>query len=1064
MRNFIKKMVMMAVMALAMLFGFTAPAMAQMSKLSPATRMIIADRDGKISIEKANAFAKGHQTTKTQTLSVNKKASTEKTESEEIAREFEGILPFAEPFTVNGVKMAQCWINMTDNNYSAIEALGVKILAKFDGLVTANIPVKALEKVAALENVKKISVADKLQKNTYYARKATNVDDVLTWSSDAQAAGLLQAYDGTGVVVGIIDNGIQFNHQMFKDGNGNTRIKLAGCYDSTSGTIQWYDTQSGIEALTTIYTSTSHGTHTSSIAAGSDISVTGNYYDIEADEIVSNGTRTYGGMAPKADLVLCDMAGQLTNANVAECIQRITEYAASVGKPCVISMSFGSQYGPHDGTGNFSVALQQSGIGQAGKIAVKAAYHYAEASASSPAMTILDCTALNDYESGNYTFNNYFVYGGAITYARTPEIELAARAYVVDVTTNEVKWISNEITDDASLTIDTQGAFGGTLSTYVGNALGDNDPGSIRFSFDKNVNNNKYYIETEIYYLRMLEYSVSGSVVTGKYKIGVSYYPKDSSKTTFIDSWGLSNTYFEGADATASGNTYAFTSGNNLCSISDDSTSPYIISIGSYTSSSKWVSQANEEGYYYSLPDVEGDIADYSSYQKEGYGPLGNKLPWITAPGNMIIAGYNSGWVSNNSSSPYLIHGYDSSNPLAANSGTSMASPCAGGIVALWLQVDPTLTLEDVKNVMQVTAIRDNYTSGTNAAQFGNGKIDALTGIQYLLDQPAIKAEPEELDFNTSIQGDYQTLSFKVYGFLLTDDITVTLTDENGVFTVGSATVSKTQAMGDNGVDVSVTFRASTLGTYTGTITLTSTGATTATVILNATARDVGKASDEYLNVQRYETIDEAGWNTTYVNQLYKFTEYENQDVAWLTMPVYGAWVGATYATNSTTVGGGHPQAWIQTNVTSNNNTYASKTWSADYPYLGTTNTYFNGSSGNGAPRAMGINNSYNITQQQFVFWVTNVTEVNLLGMGRSGVSATYPAALTIYEGVETDEGLKYYTSARVTETSTSTSTSTPFKITSGELDASKIYRVVASVYRGYLYEIGFKTPLKKDP
>ena len=45
------------------------------------------------------------------------------------------------------------------------------------------------------------------------------------------------------------------------------------------------------------------------------------------------------------------------------------------------------------------------------------------------------------------------------------------------------------------------------------------------------------------------------------------------------------------------------------------------------------------------------------------------------------------------------------------------------------------LTLSEVKNIMKETAIHDSWvTDGANASHFGNGKIDALAGIQYILE------------------------------------------------------------------------------------------------------------------------------------------------------------------------------------------------------------------------------------------------------------------------------------------------------------------------------------------
>ena len=53
------------------------------------------------------------------------------------------------------------------------------------------------------------------------------------------------------------------------------------------------------------------------------------------------------------------------------------------------------------------------------------------------------------------------------------------------------------------------------------------------------------------------------------------------------------------------------------------------------------------------------------------------------------------------------------------------------GIVALWLEADPTLTLDDVKDVMANSSDYDDFTSG-KPIRWGYGKINAKRGIDYI--------------------------------------------------------------------------------------------------------------------------------------------------------------------------------------------------------------------------------------------------------------------------------------------------------------------------------------------
>ena len=132
------------------------------------------------------------------------------------ARRFNGKLKseqrlIASPDTVGGVVYIPCFIHLKDaGNLSAVRALGVEVEETFDGLdfVTARVPVKELEALADIDNVTKIKVARRMRLLTDEARKKTNVDDLLTQSPDALALGVNSKYDGSGVILGVIDTRI----------------------------------------------------------------------------------------------------------------------------------------------------------------------------------------------------------------------------------------------------------------------------------------------------------------------------------------------------------------------------------------------------------------------------------------------------------------------------------------------------------------------------------------------------------------------------------------------------------------------------------------------------------------------------------------------------------------------------------------------------------------------------------------------------------------------------------------------------------------------------------------
>ena len=69
--------------------------------------------------------------------------------------------------------------------------------------------------------------------------------------------------------------------------------------------------------------------------------------------------------------------------------------------------------------------------------------------------------------------------------------------------------------------------------------------------------------------------------------------------------------------------------------------------------------------------------------------------------------------------------------PYGAMSGTSMSCPTVSGIIALWLQADPTLTLDEIKEVLAATSRNDEFTAAS-PIKWGYGKIDAAAGIEYI--------------------------------------------------------------------------------------------------------------------------------------------------------------------------------------------------------------------------------------------------------------------------------------------------------------------------------------------
>lgn len=773
--------------------------------------------------------------------------------------------PIAEVETYAGQEMISAFVRVNDNNFGSVVALGAVIQSQFkDGLAAMLLPADKIAEISELSNVTYIEVAEVLQPLNDRQRTVTQAFDAMTNSEAAQALGLTSGYTGKGVILGIIDTGVDFQHIAFKDKNGNNRIVRAYKLSTNSTSLTTYSTASQINGLTYDTNAEDHGTHTSSTAGGSSVIVNGSTVTVTDD----HANATYGGMAPEADLVIAGLSSLYTTS-IGAAIQNICNYADQVGKPCVISLSLGSHVGPHDGTGTIASIVDQyagnnhiivyaasnDGMRAAGFDGADGGMYASGTSSSSKPMLV------NVQRNFSNADGNVEMLMPTITaYARTAGVPTSLKFHVVNVNTGAVVYSSSAYT--SSTTIDLTGSSG--LAAYYrssssySNQYGD--AGKIRIIRTQDSNNNKYY--WQIYAPIMLSTSYADNdgdgVYNSNYAFCVSVYPTSTSSSTIIDMWESAYSWF-GTDLTLSSsasNSYNLVQGNDECSISDNACYSKVISVGAYVTKNS-ITDYNGTTHDFSdeYPNI-GDHAYFSSWQSAGYGPLGTALPHINAPGARIVAGVNHYHTASVDDHSYWSDDYisdlvvnNTNYPYAAMEGTSMATPCVSGIVAQWLQAcveaGKTPTPDYIKEVMAATWDTDEWTNGTGAGAHGaktfgtHGKINALKGIQYILGcsgGPTITATPTEVAFGESYVGATSpTKKFNVKGVNLNGPITATLSDANGVFSIDATTVSQSQAAA--GKDITVTFTPQAAGNYTATVTLTSTGAESVTVTITGTGK-----------------------------------------------------------------------------------------------------------------------------------------------------------------------------------------------------------------------------------
>ncbi len=260
-----------------------------------------------------------------------------------------------------------------------IEKAGFKTHSEAGDVVSGQVPLKKLDKVAQLANVVRIESSRPLQ---------TELDLAIVESGADQVHSGPPGRRGSGVIVGVIDTGIDYEHGSFRKPDNSTRIlaiwdqarRAQGSENPPAGYNYGveYDKTDIDNALgdanpTSIVPHTDphqHGTHVAGIAAG-DGSPPGD----------GQPAFTFVGIAPEADIIVVRNSVQTQamgdSANTLDAIKYIFDKAASLGKPVVINLSQGDNIGPHDGTSLLERGIDNL-LGAPGRCMVKSAGNAAD--------------------------------------------------------------------------------------------------------------------------------------------------------------------------------------------------------------------------------------------------------------------------------------------------------------------------------------------------------------------------------------------------------------------------------------------------------------------------------------------------------------------------------------------------------------------------------------------------------------------------------------------------------------------------------------------------------------
>lgn len=580
---------------------------------------------------------------------------------------------------------------VTTDDASALTELskhGARVNAQFGNIATVTVPLNRVGELAQLKGVKSISIE---KHHTLCNDKAREMSrfPAMTVTHGGYTG---PAYTGDGVVVGMIDVGVDFNHINFLDKDGNNRIVrayLPGDHSGTSPVIDGmelpgseYTTPAQITALTTDDSTATHGTHTTGTAAGS---------------YMANG---YNGVATGSQIVVCAMPeDSLTDFNIANSIRYIFNYADEVGLPAVVNMSIGSQDGAHDGSSELCRLFDE--VSGPGRVCVVSAGNDGN-------MPISLRKTMSEGDSLATFLTNWYsrepMRGYSSMWSRSP-VRHTADVVIWDILADTLAH-RLDIPHEAEL----DSVY--VISSETDSVFAKYFTGELYFACAIEEGNGNFHSLVETDYK---------SLFRSRYRIGIIY--KAPAGETLMG-WSGGMVVYNKA------NLDGWTAGGYSCTVSDLATADHVISVGAYCSSDKFVMMSGDTTTVNKCNP--GEIAYFS-----GYGPdaRNRRRPDVVAPGYMVASSvsrfdevyHNMSKIVDNvsASGDYYPYGIDG--------GTSMSTPVVVGAIALWLQIDPTLTPTDVKDVMAATCYRDSFVEAGPAKKWGYGKLDIDAGIKHLI-------------------------------------------------------------------------------------------------------------------------------------------------------------------------------------------------------------------------------------------------------------------------------------------------------------------------------------------
>ena len=589
-------------------------------------------------------------------------------------------------------RLITAFVQTTDQHAADLLAgYGCKTYAQLDDIAIATIPLHQLQALSHHPAIVRIEASQ-------HAHTLMDTVPLISRIEPIYAPTMQhQAYTGQGVVMGLMDVGFDLTHPNFYSATSLSHYRISALWDQLSkdtidspfpvgrdfvGPEQVFAQRHSIDGLTEY-----HGTHTLGIAAGSGYR--SGYRGVAFDSdicLVSN--------AVTSDTLYIDPQDyyKYTTAVDALGFKYLFDYADQQGKPCVISFSEGYSLYLDEDDGLFSDFLSK--LEGPGRIIVASA--------------------------GNENIEQ--------AYAEKPLGTEQAGAFIRSFRTAT----QYKVKTDGPLQLD--------LLTYTGSTV----------THQLHIAPDSPWQDDELMDTLFLQQDTCA--------VYVARYPScfDDQQTVYLiqlianrtlDNLSPIAIVMNGADCRAE------LYGSSVCALTSRPQAPQwnaaryghnILGPGCFPS----VLCVGATSHRLRFTNYRGELRDLSRGQIPGRrmyasstGPSINGLPKpdVTAPGYCVISSMSSYYLENNpDASEYqnTVSLFPLNRRLYAwnaCSGTSMSTPVVAGIIALWLQAKPTLTRQEVLDVLRRTCSHPDTSLDYPNTEYGYGEIDAYRGLLDIL-------------------------------------------------------------------------------------------------------------------------------------------------------------------------------------------------------------------------------------------------------------------------------------------------------------------------------------------